>query len=217
MLLVVAIQLIKEEAVAEILDKLPEDLRLTFMQYSELFRNEGIIPLLESSQADFTIRFEQAAKHLLEYMVQIGSIIDSKYKDDPDILNNLLQFDLIGLSAIEKELSAASNEKLEISLTNAIEVIKDYLVLGADPNTQNEIVKPEYAQAFSAIITMIVSICALTMAITSNTSSYMQKTDLFAQALNHYSRELEDYVETIEIETDPEQKARLERIKTERT
>jgi hypothetical protein len=225
------------------IDKLPVDIKISIIEHTKLFNETAIIPLLESSSSYFERRFQEAGKHFMNYNQQMNFLVGSKLpKDNPNVSNSLTELSFSGLDLLRKQLlestttSSTNNDSddsidnsIIMSILNAIDIIPNYVRLAIDPRISVSVTKPEYYPASVAYINIWVCIFALIAAIARKRArnsdptlalSQQQeneenwKTKLLIQKCQENTWKLESYIETIEIETDSEQRAILERIKS---
>jgi hypothetical protein len=194
----------------ELLDKLPEEIRTMIMAYTNGLDEK--ISLLLISDEDFENRYMQTIMDFVYCMAQIGHFIADR-KDAQNIMKQLNEIFPSALSKIENKFKEKpfDNAGVSTAVVNAIEIISNYSDI-----TINQAIayKPEYFPAFEAYINLSICLAALDK-IVKNTDNdiYQKNSTKLIRRCQHYTKKLESYVETIEIESDPEQRVILERVK----
>jgi hypothetical protein len=190
------------------LDNLPEEIRAMIPYIKSL--QDTITTLLDSDERDFEYRFTQTKMEFLSRMAQLGLIIGVR-NDGVDIIKLLNETYSSVLSQIDDEISQQKSlgEPAAVAIAYAIEIIRDYFNLVY--NTDIDIYIPEYNPAFDSYLDLSVCVSALVRA--NEDGKYKKHLDRLTRRCQEYAWQLESYVETIEIETDPEQKSILDRVK----
>lgn len=210
---IIPIRLITNNAkVNEAFNKLPQDVQTLLIDHSDNLQKQAIIPLLESSEADFPKKFTESAVHILNYLTQIGNYIMEKQKTYPNILNDLIEFYKVSIDEI-KTVVINLPDNVAIGIVNVLEILLNYVMIVSDPKMAEEMAKPEYATSLEYYLYLLLSISALISIFKYENKCYQQKVNTLLQYCNSYAKELEDYTETIEIETNPEDMKRVEKIK----
>lgn len=213
MLLTVPIRLITDNDKAnQIFNKLPIDVQDYLVNYSDTFQKKVVVPLLECSEVDFPKKFAESAGHLGNYIIQIGSFLDEKQKTFPNIMNDLIEFYIASVEAIN-DIFGDLPDNVSIGIANVLEILLNYVLIVSDPKMVNKISKPEYEPAIESYLYLLLSISALISIYKYENKHYEQKINTLLQYCNYYTKELEEFVETMEIEADPEDMKRLEKIK----
>lgn len=213
MLVAVPIRVITDDPkLNQIFNRLPEDVQSYFIHASDNFQSQTIIPLLESSDADFQMKFIESAGHLGNYFMQIGEFLTEKQKMHPNILGDIIEFNIGSFEAIKDVVENLPNDVL-IGIANTLEILLNYMMMTNNPKMIEEISKPEYEPALGSYLYLLLSISALISIFKYENEHYKKKINTLLQYCNYYAKELEDYVETMEIENSPEDMQRLEKIK----
>lgn len=192
------------------LGKLPKELELIINYINSL--DDTITKLLESDEQDFEHRLKQTETDFLACMVQIASAIASS-KDPSKVIIQLNEIYFSALAQIENEISQEKSlgNPAAIAVLNSTEIIRDYFNLFFNENI--EIYLPEYNPAFRAYVILAVCISSLMKIIKNKNRNYKNSSKLIKKCQDNIWT-LESYVETIEIENDPEQRQILERVKS---
>ena len=192
----------------DMLEKLPLELRI-IVPYVNSLRNT-ITHLLESNEDEFEDRYIQTKMEFLKSMVQVGLAI----KDHKDFAKQLGEVYSSFSSKLEDRLSEEKRlgNHTVLAIINANEILLDFFNLALNPNI--DISVPEYAPAFDPYLDLMVCLSTLVHAIENRREAgYERNLPKLTQRCQGNTWKLESYVETIEIESDPEQKAILERVK----
>jgi hypothetical protein len=110
-------------------DKLPDDIKTVAMASAKFSKEKGIFPLLESNLSNFETNFIQAGRYFYNYIVQISSIIISRYQNqEHDIISNMTE-------SFFKALNEARNEfddrPIELLMMDSIDVIENFIKLSS--------------------------------------------------------------------------------------
>jgi len=192
----------------DMLEKLPPELRI-ITPYVNSLRNT-ITNLLGSNEDDFEDKYTQTKMEFLKGMVQVGLAI----KDRKDFAKQLGEAYSSFYSQLEDRLSQEKRlgDPTVLAIINANEILLDFFNLALNPNVNISV--PEYAPAFDPYLDLTVCLSTLVQAIENRREAgYERNLTKLTQRCQENTWKLESYVETIEIETDPEQKAILERVK----
>lgn len=192
---------------SDILEKLPKELAI-IVSYVISLRNT-ITQLLESNEEEFEGRFTQTKMELLKYLVQA----DLAIKDHKDVIEQLSEIYSATSTQLEDKLSEEGwlGNPVVVAIANANEIILDFFKLALDPNINISVL--EYAPAFESYLDLSVCFTALVQATENKNSDRERNLRKLTQRCQESTWKLESYVETIEIETDPEQRVILERVK----
>ena len=184
----------------KLLDKLPEDLRTAIIAYTNLCNEKGIIPLIDSSPTDFDNNFSQAIKYFYNSMLQIGSLIISKYQNQGDIASNLNESFYEGLEMVRRDFSKLGKEAVVVLMIDAIDVIENYIKVS---NMSTYTLDPYYyTEAFEAYVNVVVSMSTYWLAKTNERSLSDEIEKLLVQKLEDSTEILNELVKTIQIQED---------------
>jgi hypothetical protein len=191
-------------------NKIPKELEIIIPYINSL--ENTIIKLLESSVMDFEYKFQQTEIDFFSSMAQIASAI-VLHKNPQQLVKQLNEIYFSALAQIEDEISQEKvrGSPAAIAVIDATERIRDYFSLIFDTTINTYL--PEYKPAFDAYVKLSVCICSLMKIIKYKNKRYTKNIAKLIQKCQDYTWKLESYVETIEIETDPEQSKILENIK----
>lgn len=214
MMIVLPIRTITDdERTNELFNKLPIEIQDYILNASDSLQQRAIIPLLESSEVDFPKKFEEGAVHLGNHVIQIGSLLAEKERMYPNLLNDLLEFNMNSFKIITEGFDNLP-DNVTFGIANVLEILTDYMILTNDPKTAECITKPEYEPAIGFYLYLLLSISALISIFKYENKNYEQKINILLQYCNNYAKELEEYTETMEIESNSEDMKRVEKIKT---
>jgi hypothetical protein len=195
------------------INKLPQELELIISHINSL--DIEITKLLETNEDNFEDKLRQTEKSFSSCMAQIASAI-ALSKNPSNLIRQLSEIYSSGLIQIQEDISLEISQEntAAITLNNSLDIIRDYFTLIFNGNTK--LYLPEYNPAFDAYVALSVCISSL-MKIIKNKNKYTKNLSKLLQKCQDYAWKLESYVETIEIEIDPEQAKILERIKAGET
>lgn len=181
------------------IDKLSEEERAVILRYITPL-HEAISDLLESDGYNFEYNFERTKTQFLMF----SSLIVMTLKEDHFITLMRKHFKF----SSQRRPPQTETPVIQ-ALYNANDVIVDFLRLAFD--TQYREFLPEYADALLPLLNLIIY-CAVLMYVIENKSESRNLLRV-VQECNDTAGVVEGWVDTIEIETDPEQRAILERVK----
>jgi hypothetical protein len=181
-----------------VLMKLPEELKI-IIPYITSLRNEIAI-LLKSNENEFEHIVIKTQREFSKYALLVGlALKDSNIKQ-------LIQFYSSFSSQFKDKLSGKNTIALPIN--NANEIIADYFRLSSDAKIN---IFAEYPEAFATYLDVAFYCTVLIQAIENKNANQNIVSKLIKRCQEN-TWKLEGYVSTIEIETDPEQRAILERV-----
>jgi hypothetical protein len=182
------------------INKLDEEYRVVILRYiTPLY--DAISDLLECDDNEFEYNFERARTQLLVFSALVVMTLGE------DHFMTMMKKHL-ELSSQQHQIPQAGTFVVK-TLLNANEIIVDFLKLTFDIEYREFL--PEYADAFMPLLNLIVY-CTILLYIVENKSE-SRNISRIIQECEDTAGTLEGWVDTIEIETDPEQRAILERVK----
>ena len=193
-------------------DNLPEDIRTTIFAYSNLFQEKGIIPLLESSEENFEKQFQITSTYLYNYMISVGDLIIQKQKEYPNLLLDLVEYNTLVLNEFSIELKKFSDYYSFKIILESLTVFQEYLMATMNPKFQSILNSTEYLPAVESMVYVMVCFGCFLQSI-KNPKHRAKILALLLDKLLIHKKNLESYVETVEIETDPDQMEIFERTK----
>jgi hypothetical protein len=183
------------------LDKLPEDIKTSAIAYANFSKEKGIFPLLESNLTDFETLFVQAGRYFYNYMVQISSIIISRYKNQgDDIISNMNQSFFEGLNEARKEFSKFGEQPIVLLMADSIDVIENFIKLSSLSTFSLD---PQYyTMAFEAFINVSVCLSVFWLVKTDGKDLRPEINNLLIQKFEDNIEILNELVNKIQIEED---------------
>lgn len=187
------------------IDELEEEDRVIILRYiTPLY--EAISNLLECDDNEFEYNFERAKTQLLVFSVLVVMTLGEdhfmtltkKHLELSSQQRRIPQVKQVGTSVVQPWI-------------NANEIIVDFLRLTFD--TEYREFLPEYADAFVPLLNLIVYCNILLYIVENKSKSESRNISRIIRECEDTAGALEGWVDTIEIETDPEQRAILERVK----
>jgi hypothetical protein len=174
------------------MQKLPKELTIIIPYVTRL--RETITSLLDS-KANFEDVFNEVREQFLKYIVLVASTLKEKEIER-----------MMAIYTSSLELKEHDNPVV-LALKNANDIILEVYSLAFDP------ILPQYADVFEPYIDLLVCCTILLQIEDRNTNQgYVEK---LIERCQENIRKLEGWISTIEIETDPEQRAILERVKSQ--
>jgi hypothetical protein len=186
--------------------KLPREVKV-IMSYIDTL-DAPIVEMLTSDKQDFEATFERTKMNFLFCMAQIGAVIGS-HKDAPNLIKRLNKIYSQSLSHVKYNISKSKKNPLSDAIIGGVEVISNYFDLMINPKFNAY--SPEYSPAFVSYVELSVCISAL-IKILQDPIAKKKNVSVLIKKCRNSAQVLESYVETIEIEGDPEQKEILKRV-----
>ncbi|MGC2574981.1 MAG: hypothetical protein WA364_26000 [Candidatus Nitrosopolaris sp.] len=180
------------------IDKLPKRERTIIQRYITPL-HVAISDLLNSDDTEFQYNFERTKTRLLLFSSLVAMTLEES------------QFVALMKKFSSRYRRSKPNTPVERVLYNANEIIVDFLRLAFEISGKNKEFLPDYAEAFVPAISLIVHSTVLAYAIEKKSQS--RNIPRIVEECKTTARILEGWVDTIEIETDSEQRAILERVK----
>ena len=173
--------------------KLPKELAI-IISYAT------IRDLLNSSEGEYENIFNETKMQFLKYSALVGMTL--KDKDIKRLVN------IYSSSLSQLEELAQRGDPVILALTNANDMIADFSRL-IFPSIETFL--PQYTDAFEPYLDLLVS-CTVLLQVNENKNTNQRNISKLTQRCQENIWKLEGYIDTIEIETDPKQRAILERI-----
>ena len=200
--------LLKSDIMSQYLDKLPEEVRKMLLQSVERMNNTISSLLLKSTEDSFAQNYEQAKREFLKNVISIIFYFIAK----PNDIKELLEIYFKASSDYENKI-ADKRPAIYATIINAIEIMRNYLVLIL--SKPDIIIRDEYKEspAFHNLANL-----ALCIGILDEVSRKEDRetnkliVNKLVQKCEEEASQLESFVETMEIETDPEQMEIFERV-----
>jgi hypothetical protein len=181
--------------------KLPEDIRTTAIAYAKLSHEKGILPLLGSSLTDFETRFIQAGRYFYNYIIQVGSLIASRYEREEEytVLNIPESlFDII--DGIHNELLRFGDEPAISLMMDGIDVIENFIRLST--MSTSDLDPSYYTMAFDAYINVSVCMSAFWAVRVNEMQLKHEIRELLVQKFEDNTDILNELVKAIQIQED---------------
>jgi hypothetical protein len=180
------------------MQKLPKELAI-IIPYATRLRNT-ITTLLDSNEGEFENIFNEITAEFLKYSVLVTSTLKDK---------QIEQIVAIYSSSLSQLKELAHDDPVVLVLMNANDMILDFFSLAFDPN-----ILPQYADAFEPYLDLLVC-CTVLLQVIENRNIDQRNVEKLTQRCRENICKLEGYIDTIEIESDPEQRAILEHVKSQ--
>jgi len=203
----------KKKSIEDLAKNLPEDIKLTIMAYGELFNKKYITPLLTTTDKDFAWRFQYSASGLYSYLISIGDIIIRKRNQYPNLLKDLMEYNVFALKELSNHFLIIDNKKHQDIIFNSLDIIQQYGQLSAKPKIESLLDRTEYVPAVESMVYVIVCLVAFVQIVIKRKPFTGKVFRQLLENLQKHSTELESYLETVEIESDPDQMTIFEKTK----
>lgn len=188
---------------SDMLEKLP-GLRVIVPYLNSL--SNTITNLLGSNEneKEFEERYTQTKIEFLKYMVQTGLAVQHHKDFAKDLREVYSSFSTQLGDRLSQERRL--DKTTVLAIINANEILLDFFNLALNPNIDMSV--PKYTPAIDPYLNLIVCVSTLVQA-----TGYERNLTKLTDRCRENTWKLESYVETIEIESDPEQRAILDRVK----
>ena len=203
----------KKKSIEDLAKNLPEDIKLTIMAYGELFNKKYIMPLLTTTDKDFDWRFQYSVSGLYSYLLSISDIIIRKQNQYPNLLKDLMEYNVTALRELGHQLLIIDDKKYQDIIFNSLGIIQQYSQLSTEPKIESFLNKTEYVPAVQSMVYVLVCLVAFVQIVIKRKPFKGKIFKLLLENLQKHSTELESYLETVEIESDPDQMTIFEKTK----
>ena len=166
--------------------------------------NTMLDPSIPLTVAEYEEWGDPNDKVFFEYMLSYSPYDNVEAKDYPNLLSDLAEYNSMILKEIEEQLSILNDEETHDAILYSLEIFQQYLVMTTNPKFESYLNQTEYIPAVNSMVYILVCL-SVYIHLFKQEQENEKIMNLLNKKLSKHTKELEEYVETAEIEFDSEQ------------